>query len=320
MYDRMLFECVGGVVLPTLPDNPDGTPRDVDNVRFLDSVTAAARWGVDEATAREIFGLYLNDVMGASSPGVRAASNALREKYRHLSEEHFHQVLQRCRRLRFDPGGRHVWATTQWNQWTDSMEPVIQLSADGFHAVALRTGELLKLIGPEWCGEDLKWVEVWLSDGNPLAARVSVLRRGMEAPITMVARWQDYAPEPLGFWAQMPSFMLGKCAACAAVRRAFADHLDGVYGAEEMARSRVTPSESMRIVSDDSPQTNRQFELSLIDLGIGKPSRRQELIEEFRQRFRPLYTQNLLGWYAAVLSEVRRRPEAYGITAELQGA
>lgn len=322
MFDpRGSFECVGGFFVPCLTTDPDGAPRCPDGVRYFGFRDVAVRTGIDEASIQEAYAAFLREVGAGIQGETQSASSreTLRQRFHHLSDQHFAEYLEVCRSKRFSPWGKHMWADVKAGP-SGLPELVVQMTADGIHAVALRTGEVEKIIGPEWCGTDRAWHSVWTGSEPPFAARVGVVRRGMTEPLYMVARWDSYAPFQLvagqrrydGFWRKMPDFMLGKCAACAAIRRAFAEFLDGIYSPEEMAQSRnVSAPMAIGDEDPDAPQTNQQFQLKLIDLGLGKPSIRAEAVERLRAELPMLYGSNMPAFYAAALKRVAAEPEKY---------
>jgi phage recombination protein Bet len=111
-------------------------------------------------------------------------------------------------------------------------KPTIQTGIDGFYKIANRVaGGTWGIDSTMWCGQDGQWVDVWLSNQPPSAAKVTV-RRG-NATFTAVAVTKEYrAQGPM--WDKMPSRMIAKCATALAIRQAFPDDLAGIYTTEEM--------------------------------------------------------------------------------------
>jgi hypothetical protein len=118
-----------------------------------------------------------------------------------------------------------------------------QVQVQGRRLLAVRTGEL-RGITWEWCGphapdadSPLRWVDVWLEDEPPHAARCTVERERLLDDGTL-SRWQVTGTWPwrrtrsfwtmrdgerVGPWADMPDHMLAKVAESKALRAAFPD-------------------------------------------------------------------------------------------------
>lgn len=114
-----------------------------------------------------------------------------------------------------------------------TVEPTI----DGFRSMAERTGELDGYEGPFWCGPDGVWFDVWLdSKVPPVAAKVTVYRKGRSRGTTAVARFDAYNQgNPI--WNKMADLMLSKCAESLALRKAFPAELGEFYTHEEMGQA-----------------------------------------------------------------------------------
>ena len=142
--------------------------------------------------------------------------------------EFFAQV---SKRLELDPFAGHIVLIGRYDTRASRVVHRPQITAEGRHVLAERTGDLVGLDGPEWTGPRRDdgthvWVDVWDDDEPPHAARVLVHRKGWVAPANGTVRWKEFAQydsrnKLLPTWARMPSHMLGKVAMSLALRRAF---------------------------------------------------------------------------------------------------
>lgn len=154
--------------------------------------------------------------------------------------------LMQCRRTQLDPGARQIYAAEMGGKWT------VLISIDGFRLIADRTGLYRGKKETLWCGPDGVWVDVWLSEEPPAAAKVAVMREGFSEPLVAVATYAGYCPrdnktkalKPSGQWETNPSNQLAKCAEMLALRQAFPNDLSGLYGTEEMDQARTAQREA----------------------------------------------------------------------------
>lgn len=151
--------------------------------------------------------------------------------------------LHLCQRTQLDPFSRQIYLIGRFDRRKERVVYTPQTGIDGYRVIAHRvTAEHRDTFGYEdnqWCGEDGRWFDVWLSQQPPAAAKVTVIRNGQR--FSAVALYREYVQTsnygPLGLWGRMPASQLAKCAEALVLRKAFPHDLAGVYTAEEMAQA-----------------------------------------------------------------------------------
>lgn len=145
--------------------------------------------------------------------------------------------LAQCLRTGLDPLTRQIYFIKS----RDKMQ--VTISIDGFRIVAERSGRYEGQLGPQWCGPDGNWRDVWLETGQPAAARVGIFRSGFREVLWGVATWKEFN-KGIGQWPSMGAHMLAKVAEALALRKAFPNDLSGLYTSDEMEGLQTTEAKA----------------------------------------------------------------------------
>jgi HPt (histidine-containing phosphotransfer) domain-containing protein len=180
-----------------------------------------------------------------------------------------------CQRTRLDPFARQIW----FYRRRDKDPPIIQASIDGLRLIAERSGRYAGQRGPEWCGKDGRWRDLWLDAGSPAAARVGILRHGFPEPLWSVAVWerakQTYwvndersrqrVERLMPLWERYGPEMLAKTAEAHGLKRAFPQETSGLEIAD-------VPS----LEDEDSARARQERNAKRYDEIFGKEEEEQD--------------------------------------------
>ncbi len=145
-----------------------------------------------------------------------------------------------CAHLQLNPLLNQIHFVKRKNQ-DGTFTITVQVGIDGFRLAAERTGC--------YAGSDDAIFDYKGGAKFPTKATVTVYKivKGVRAPYTASARWDEYYPGDTakeGFmWRKMPHGQLAKCAEALALRKAFPAELSALRTDEEMAQAarEVTP-------------------------------------------------------------------------------
>lgn len=156
--------------------------------------------------------------------------------------DEFRLFIEVCKHRHLNPLNREIYAISRWDNEAKGYRMTIQVSIDGLRILAERSKKYVGQLAPQWCGTDGQWVDVWLLDTPPAAARIGVLRSDFKETVYAVAKYTSYVQltkdgQPTAMWKKMPDVLLSKCAESLALRKAFPETMAGIYTHEEMEQA-----------------------------------------------------------------------------------
>lgn len=244
--------------------------------------------------------------------GDHKAVNAIKARLcPEASVDELVQFAIECDTTQLNPYRNQIYLVPRYDSRAGRKVCRTQVGIDGLRLVAQRTNEFGGRESVEWCGADGKWVDVWLSQNPPAAARCAVrkLINGQSFIVSHVVLYSAYVQEtkngsPMARWKSDPAGQLAKCAEAGALRAAFPQELGSLMTAEEMdqsdnghrdeidsERKNVTPDiaegeatvQDPEVVTEEEvldpkpkPETASEFEESLNDEGADESDTQDE--------------------------------------------
>lgn len=161
------------------------------------------------------------------------------------SDDELRLFIQVCKGANLNPFLKQVFLVPRWDSKEGKEVRAIQVSIDGFRAIAEESGAYAGnddaiFVGDETIEFEQGKEKTKKTIKYPLEAKVTVYKivEGNRYAFSATARWSEYYPGvKMGFqWHIRPYLMLGKCAEALALRKAFPKLLSGMYASEELDR------------------------------------------------------------------------------------
>lgn len=330
MTQDMIFRAVGGHPTPIFVRNPDGSPIQLDGKEFFNLAQASAHFELPTDVLVSMYNATWGSLFPTESPMVdqendefEAGENAdgdamsltdLRlaalkvARYPNVKQSHFDFFVEVCRQKHVNPWSKQLYLSVV--EGDDGNEtPQIIVGIELLRSIAINSGH--------YAGSDD--IEHETDDqGNLVRSIVTVYRmvNGQRCAFSRSAWWEEYYPgtEKSSLYDEMPRVCLGRCAEAAALRCAFPEELGDFYAVEEWERAR-TKVRNVELKPDpheeDAPTSPRLLALSLIDMGVADPQKRQEVMSKLYREFGKMG--DCPEMYQTAWKAVKRRPRAYGI-------
>lgn len=158
-----------------------------------------------------------------------------------------------CKRTGLDPITRQIYALPIGGKLT------IMASIDGLRLIAERSGKYEGQTPAMWCGEDGKWLDVWLDSKPPKACKVGVYKNGFREALFATALFSEYVTTSGPMWKKMPALMISKVAESLALRKAFPNEMSGIYSDTELDQATTVSQDNSKDVTPPQTQETKTY-------------------------------------------------------------
>lgn len=239
-----------------------------------------------------------------------------------VKDPEFALFLAKCRQRRVNPWARQAFPEFRFNSAQKRLELVLIVALEVKRLIAHSTGTYAGIGRPQFeYGDSDRPVSCWIT--------IKRVVNGQIRKFIGAAEWLDFYPgaNSGSLWDSKPHVCLATCAESNGLNKAFPAELGDVYTSFEFNKPRdpsgtgaasiSSPQQSgqVTLTEEEIPATSIGFHRALWEMGFGDPNRRQALIEQFRLLHPGLLERDDRGFYAIVLTELRRNPVKWGVEA-----
>ncbi len=234
-----------------------------------------------------------------------------RTRFKHLSDEFFEEFLVECKRRRFSPWDKCLFAESYFDEEAGELRLRLSLTLEGFRANAFGT--------EDYAGTDDVAFRFGDDPRYPAQATVTIYRlvRGQRCPFTRSAYWDECAMYPLSDFAERrPKMFLGYRAMMAAFREGFPDRFGGLWAPEEMTTASGQPKTAKKkpdlSAEPHPPDCRIQLEGEMVAMGYDDGDHRDGVIDRLRETFGELYVSDPQMFWGTAYHALKRNPAQFG--------
>lgn len=137
------------------------------------------------------------------------------------TDQELHMFLEVAHASGLNPFRREIYFL-KFTMRDGTTKVAMPVGIDGLRRKAAESGDYAGQVGPQWCGPDGEWKDIWLPKDpkeRPVACRVGVLRHGNPIPTWGIVKASEFAKDTR-WWREMFCHMMAKTAESHALRKA----------------------------------------------------------------------------------------------------